>query len=134
MELSHERGHIIAKQTSGNSYLHYPSCYHLSCCINIPGGQFQRLRRNCTKKEDYDKLGQTLVNKFSEKGFPSPLLHEAFQKHAVPLPPSSNGDREAEVEKYAIFDTGYNDKHKKITQAIRKHWNISQLDPKLTYI
>lgn len=59
----------FTKPTARNSFLHYNSCHHPRWLNNIPKSQFCRLKKNCTRSEDYDIQSQALKGKFLEKCF-----------------------------------------------------------------
>lgn len=67
----------FTKPTAGNSFLHYNSCHHPRWLNNIPKSQFCRLKKNCTRSEDYDIQSQALKDKFLKKGFPVDLVETA---------------------------------------------------------
>lgn len=73
------------KPSGGNSYLH-AWCYHHPRWIkNVPYGHFCRLRRTCTRKEDYLDQSELLRKKFQEKGYDVTLVETAFNKYLAPL-------------------------------------------------
>lgn len=134
--LSHEGDRIISKNhikpTSGNSYLHYKSCHHPAWKRNIPAGQFNRLRRNCTKKEDYLLQGSLLVKRFEEKGYPQSIINEAFDRYEVPISNKDTSSSSTNINSTSVrFVTTYNDKYKKVVSIIKKHFNILKLDQRL---
>ncbi|XP_068115920.1 mucin-2-like [Hyperolius riggenbachi] len=68
------------KPTDRNGYLDYHSAHHKPWLKNVPFGQFKRLRRNCTNKEDYIKQSEILRTRFQEKHYPTPLIESAFER------------------------------------------------------
>lgn len=72
--LSHQGQTIImhnhVNPTGGNSYLNFSSCHHPAWKRNIPSGQFNRLRRICSREEDYTLQGALTSQKFLDKGYP----------------------------------------------------------------
>lgn len=61
----HSRTHF--KLDAGNSHLHARN-HHPRWIKNIPFGQFCRLRRTCTLKNDHEEQSLILKSKFKEKG------------------------------------------------------------------
>lgn len=47
--------HTYFKQTDMKSYIDSSSCHYAPWMQNIPKGQMNRVRRNCTKKISYDR-------------------------------------------------------------------------------
>lgn len=128
--LSHDQQNIITcnhtKSTSGNSYLHYDSSHHPTWKNNIPIGQFYRLRRNCTRVEDYNSQGNCML-KFVEKGYPRDLVQDAFLLYTTKSP--KNRDNCAkEMENTARCVSTFNTKYRTISKMIHKHCNILKLD------
>lgn len=133
LTLSHDDATITTtnhvKPTGGNSYLHYTSCHHPMWKKNIPRGQFQRLRRNCSKLTDYKMQGALMARKFCEKGYPEGLVQEAFESyeslHTIQRNKKTNGMNTVR------FITDYNNQYKEISRIICKHFNILKLDKRL---
>lgn len=69
---------------SGNSYLQFSSCFHPAWEINTPGGQFNRLRLNCSQVDEYITQGASLPQKFEGKGYSLALIQEAYNTHIDP--------------------------------------------------
>lgn len=96
------------KPTSGNSYLHYTSCHHPSWTKNIQSGQFKRLRRNCTNREEYELQSVSLQNPFLQKGYPVELIQMAHDKFLDSAPPPKI--RKKTDTNTIMFVTEYNSK------------------------
>lgn len=86
--LTHDHSVIVTKNhikpTSGNSYLYFDSCHHPTWKQNIPRGQFNRLRRNCSRLDEYVTQEGSMPMKFEEKGYPRELVQDAFLTHMNP--------------------------------------------------
>lgn len=67
---------VYFKPTDCNSYLSIRSGHHPAWIRNIPKGQFLRVRRNCTKIEDYLEQVNHLKDKFVQKGYNDKKLDE----------------------------------------------------------
>lgn len=66
------------KSVDCNSLLEFQSCHHKKWLTNIPHGQFQRLRRNCTNDKDYVTQSSILKKRFKDKKYPKTIVNEAF--------------------------------------------------------
>lgn len=140
---SDQDGNIFSKThfkpSGGNSYLHAKSNHHPRWIQNVPFGQFCRLRRTCTKKEDYLEQSKLLMQKFSEKGYEANHIESAFSKYlALYDDPSNNDSNNTEprhqttpVTQQACFSTQYTSKAFEIQSIIKKNWNILKHDPVL---
>lgn len=130
LELFHSESEIHAtnfvKPTAGNSYIHYQSCHHPTWINNIPKSQFHRIRRNCTKDEDYHIQGKLLSNKFQDKGYPPHLVQKAFLQQAKKPPPKPKTSDNPQPTR---FTTQFHDCHKKMENILAKHWCILLGDP-----
>lgn len=121
--LYHEGGSICTKNyckpTSGNSYLHYTSFLHPSWIKNILSGQFQRLRRNCSNRGEYELQSVSLKNTFLQKGYPAELVQTAHDKFLEKLPaPKIHEISDADTIR---FVTMYNSKYRSIQSIVKKH-------------
>lgn len=143
LELSHYNSDIIAKgytkPSAGNSFLHYQSCHFPKWIDNIPKSQFCRLRRNCSRVEDYMELSGDLKKKFQDKGFPDDLVNNACQLY---LDPDKNKNKQIcqrnnnnEVFKtIPKFITQFHTKYRRMEKSLAKHWSILLEDPHLQQI
>ena len=68
---------IHYKPTDSHSYLRYDSYHPQLCKDNIPFSQFLRLRRNCSKDEDFRKESGHMVDFFINRGYPTHIVHKA---------------------------------------------------------
>lgn len=67
------------KTVDTNSYLSLESCHHKSWLYNIPKGQLIRLKRNCSKAEDFNEQAQLIGRRFEEKGYDDSWLRKQIQ-------------------------------------------------------
>ena len=135
--VTHEQDKIITKNhnkpTNGNSYLHYDSCHHPVWKKNIPKGQFNRLKRNCTRDEEYIEQSILMQKKFEEKCYPENLVNEAFSFFLKP-PEATLTKKHLVNENTTRFVTTYNDCYKSVADIIKKHFKILHLDQRLAPI
>ena len=71
---------MFCKPTDSHSYLEFNSCHPPSNKTLIPFSQFLRIRRNCTEWEFFIENGLKLFTYFSNRGYPTKLITEAFLK------------------------------------------------------
>ena len=71
---------LFCKPTDSHSYLEFNSCHPASNKTSIPFSQFLRIRRNCTEWEFFIENGLKLFTYFSNRGYPTKLITEAFLK------------------------------------------------------
>ena len=57
------------KPTDRNGYIPVDSCHYHQWLRSVPQGQFLRMKRNCTRREDFDSQCQILKKRFLDKGY-----------------------------------------------------------------
>ena len=62
------------KDTDAHNYLHYCSSHPSHCKRGIPFGQFLRLRRICTREEDFIRHALIMGAHFLSRGYPTDLI------------------------------------------------------------
>ena len=71
---------LFTKPTDTHAYLHQRSCHPHHCKSNIPYSQFLRLRRLCSKIEDFDKHAAIIMSAFLSRGYRQEQLQQALTK------------------------------------------------------
>lgn len=120
--------------------------------MNIPFGQFRRVKKNCTSQTTYEEQSVILRHRFEEKGYPKPLIQEAYerasklsQEEVLKTKPneiqnkanlegtsarSSNLNKPGENPRfYTNFITTFNDAHPTIRNIQAKRWSTLHNDP-----
>ncbi|XP_077129882.1 uncharacterized protein LOC143785095 [Ranitomeya variabilis] len=70
---------LYRKRTATNNLLHFDSFHPMHLKRGIPKGQFLRLRRNCSRTEDFLEESRHLTNRFREQGYPRRTISKAFE-------------------------------------------------------
>lgn len=131
-----------------NSYINFPSNHYRKWKLNIPFGQFKRVRKNCTQDTTFEKQALTIRRRFEEKGYPKQLLHEAYerakglsQKDLLSIRGTSSTtttttsiaptetDQQPQKNFTTNFITTFNNAHPTIRQILNNRWFILQNDP-----
>jgi len=68
---------LYSKPTDSHSYLRFDSAHPRHCKTSLPNSQFLRLRRICSRIEDYDTNAAMLASHFIRRGYPTNLVEEA---------------------------------------------------------
>ena len=61
---------LYEKPTDTHLYLHYESAHHSPCHEKGPYGQFLRIRRICSKNEDFIDNGIKMIEHYMKRGYP----------------------------------------------------------------
>lgn len=70
----------VFKSVDINSFLDFTSSHYKKWLLNVPCGQFRRLRRNCAKNADFHIQSKTLKKRFAEKNYPKSVINGAFSR------------------------------------------------------
>ena len=71
---------LYRKPTEGTQFVHWSSNHPTHLKRSLPYSQLLRLKRNCTKIEDFLAEARTLLFKFKERGYPAHVLDKALEK------------------------------------------------------
>ena len=83
VKIDHEQNlytDLYTKPTDTNSYLNYNSAHPPNCKNSLPYSQLLRIRRICTREEDFLRNAKKKINEFKSKDYPSEILNEALEK------------------------------------------------------
>ena len=111
---------VHPKPTDGHQFVHWSSAHPRHIKRSIPYAQLLRMRRICSKEEEFKKEAARLLRKFSSRGYPKDVLSQALTeaskrtREALLKPtedPAKTGDR-------LYFVTEYREEtHRRIKQA-----------------
>lgn len=111
------------KPVSRNSFILFSSCHLPRWLLNIPTGQFRRLKRNCTLSEQFEKEADILTEQFLSRDYPRKIVLESLDKVR-----SMNRDdffltktKQYGEEPLRII-LPFSSKYKRIETIIKKHW------------
>ncbi|XP_056404927.1 uncharacterized protein LOC130296905 [Hyla sarda] len=127
------RTSIYRKPTATNNLLRYESHHPNPQKHGIPKGQYLRLRRNCSDREDFIRQSADLRKRFQERGYPDRVLRKAF-KHALKSdrtdlltpkkrPPNNN----KQIRLIGTFD----ERSEQVKKILGRYWGILKTDPHL---
>ena len=71
---------LYVKPTDRNNYLPFDSAHPYHCKKGLPYGQFLRIRRICSKEDDYRHHCVEKAALLRQKGYPQMLIDEAYVK------------------------------------------------------
>ncbi|CAJ0936759.1 unnamed protein product [Ranitomeya imitator] len=128
---------VFRKSTATNSLLHAESAHLPSTIKGIPVGQFLRVRRICSRDEDFNTQAEDLTTRFLQRGYKEKTIRRGLVR-AQRTPRNtllySNVTRTCKEKDQVRFITGYHNKWFQFRQIIIKHWSVLQTDPVLKQI
>jgi hypothetical protein len=71
---------LYRKPTDGAQFLHWSSAHPRKLKESIPFAQLLRLKRNCSKEEDFLIEAKDLFERFRSRGYPEAILTKAWEK------------------------------------------------------
>ena len=69
---------LFCKSTDSHNYLRFDSAHPSHCKDSLPHSQFMRIRRICSRLEDYDRNAIMLGKHFARRGYPSAVIEKAL--------------------------------------------------------
>lgn len=124
------------KATDRNSFIPRDSCHHRPWLDSVPKSQFIRMRRNCTRVDDFDTQTRMLRNRLCDKGYDLTTLNNKIEEVRMLDRDSLLVDRPRMAERdpgnlICPFSTRYSQQHFSVKKLIRKHWHMVKNDPVL---
>ena len=115
---------LFEKPTGTHLYLHHTSAHHRPCHTKGPFGQFLRIRRICTKNEDFISHGLEMIQHYVKRGYPL----KSLKKHMLRPARHSQKDlltvKQKEEIKTPVMVTKFNPTNPDIRGFIHNNWNI----------
>ena len=71
---------LYTKPTDTNTYLLYSSAHPPATKRSLPYSQLLRLKRICTRQEDYERHKEVKLEEFRDRGYPEHLLQKCVKK------------------------------------------------------
>ncbi len=88
MEAGKPQTTLFTKPTDAHLYLQYSSCHPRRMKNSIPYSQLIRIKRICSNPTDYELQAKIMLDHFTKRGYPKPILNEAAKKAAEILRPT----------------------------------------------
>ena len=123
---------LYSKPTDAHNYLPADSYHPPHCIKSLPYSQILRLKRICTKNDDFIKHTRDMKTYFKRQGYSDKLFDNAFDKvkdldrHTLLHGERHvNHDTTIPIPLITTYGTGMPN----ITQIMRKHWPILMSSP-----
>lgn len=121
---------VYFKPTDHYNYLPLHSGHHPLWLKNIPKGQITRVRRNCTKDEDFLAHSNILKERFIQKDYDGNILENLIQE-IKEVPQQSiliDKERDINTNQEFAFISNFHSQFKEVETIFKKHWHILCLD------
>ena len=115
---------LYEKPTDTHLYLHYNSAHHKPCHTKGPYGQFLRIRRICTKNNDFIHHGLKLMEYYQNRGYPLKTLKKHMLRAAKFTQDELLTVKTKNITDTPVMITTYNPSNPDIKKFIGKNWNI----------
>ena len=115
---------LYEKPTDTHLYLHYTSLHHEPCKSKGPYGQYLRLRRTCTKDENFRYNSKRLTEFYIKRGYPIKSLTNHFNRANKYKQDDLLDIKPKETTETPVMVTNYNPQNPDIRNLIRRNWNI----------
>ena len=115
---------LYEKPTDTHLYLHYTSLHHEPCKSKGPYGQYLRLRRTCTKDENFRYNSKSLTEFYIKRGYPIKSLTNHFNRANKYKQDDLLNINPKETTETPVMVTNYNPQNSDIRNLIRRNWNI----------
>ena len=125
---------LYCKPMDSHSYLHYTTAHPSHCKRSLPFSQFLRVRRICSRTEDFLKHSMMLYGHFIRRGYPLPLIQKAFIKastqsraHLLEKQRAKLTDEETaepNLNMDLFLTTSFNPEFQELGNLVRKNWDL----------
>ncbi|OCU00192.1 hypothetical protein XELAEV_18005966mg [Xenopus laevis] len=126
------RTHLYRRETDCNGFIPYNSGHHRKWLNNIPRGQFGNIKRNCSSIKDYQQNCDILEKDFIDKGYDTKVIQNARKQmddtNRTDLLATNTKKKELQS---VPFITKFSKGGYKLSNVLRKHWHVLQMDEEL---
>ena len=127
MENSHLTTDLYVKPTDRNTYLPYNSAHPRHCMRGLPYGQSLRIRRICSRDEDFKLHAAKKAAQLSKHGYPKDLLDSMIRAYNKDRRSLLSGEEKNtnEIENENIFlTTTYNKQFTGLQDQVTTTWDL----------
>jgi len=115
---------LYTKPTDTHSYLRYDSAHTRHSKNAGPYGQLLRVKRNCSRTEDYEREAQIMLEHYRRRGYPEMVLQDALTKSNQKNREDLLSPRVRKENKRPVLVLTYHPKLQGIQNTILKFWSI----------
>ena len=118
---------LYEKPTDSHNYLHYTSCHPEHTKSSLPYSQFLRIKKICTKEEDFEKHSHKIYQHFVRREYPKRVLDKALSqvkaKNRLDLLQKNLETKDKEDKKLFSITT-YNPNGNIAKKVIKSSWDL----------
>ncbi len=117
---------LYCKPTDSHNYLHFDSAHPEHNKLSLPYSQYLRLKRICSRNEDFLKHSQMITFHFLRRGYPKTLLSRTFDKvknksrEEILNKPMSKKEKDETVFLITTYIPGFT----AMKDLVNKNWGI----------
>ena len=115
---------LYTKPTDTHSYLRYDSAHTRHSKNAGPYGQLLRVKRNCSRNEDYEREAQIMLGHYRKRGYPEQVLQDALKKSNEKNRADLLSPRVRKENKRPVLVLTYHPKLQGIQNTILRFWSI----------
>jgi hypothetical protein len=124
---------VYSKPTDTHDYLHFTSSHPDHCKTGGPKGQLLRMRRICTKDEDFEINSAKMIDHYLRRGYPKKIM----AKHMKEIRSLKQEDllavKQRDIQKdRPILSLEYNPANPDILGIVNSQWHLLEASPKLS--
>ena len=127
---------LYTKPTDTHSYLHYTSAHPKHCKEHGPFSQLLRIKRICSRTEDYEKHARNLEEFYLKRGYPLRILIKNRLKadsllRSDLLKPSDKTNKDTNPIPLIVT---YNPALPNLSETLRKHWKMLHTSAEMQHL
>ncbi|XP_063797834.1 transmembrane protease serine 5-like [Pseudophryne corroboree] len=121
------------KSVDCNNYIPGTSNHHNNWLKGIPGGQFKRIKRNCSNNETFEEQTKTLQEKFLVRNYNKNIVQKSIEaaRETKREDLLKYKDKNSEEQREITFITNYNSQYRTLERILRKNWSILRRDEEI---
>lgn len=122
---------LYRKATAGNSILEAHSSHPNSLKNSIPDRELLRLKRNCTRNQDFEQAAEEAIERFKVRGYSAQLLQKTLARVAkIPNQCLLRDKKQhlADESNTFRFITTFSNESEALRQVLTSNWHILKTD------
>lgn len=123
---------LYTKDTDRNTLLLSSSYHPKSLKENLPVGQFFRLRRLCSDRNDFIQQAHSMKYRFSERGYSQRTIRSAYKRALYSNRDTLLEPRQKQKTEHIVCSLRYSPLSNKTKRVLLRHWHVLQIHDSFT--